>query len=174
MGSGAGVVTVNAVALKACPAGFVTPISPVVTPLGTVARSCVPLRMLKAAVMPLKVTCVTVPSTRPLIVTVSPAFPPDGVKLLMVGAPTVLVMLKFWVLVPGPELFTTVILPVPAPAGAFALMVVSLTMVKEAPTPLNNTCVAAAKRSPVMVTSVPTWPDVGVKPSTLGALAFTW
>jgi hypothetical protein len=69
----------------------VTVILPVVAPAGTVTVSCVTVAAVTAAVVPLKVTVllvVTVLKLVPVMVTVLPAAPLVGVKLVIVGVKT--------------------------------------------------------------------------------------
>ncbi len=62
----------------------------------------------------------------------------------------------------------TVIGPLVAPDGTFAVIWVALLTVKLAFAPLNATVVAPVKLVPVIVTLVPLGPLVGVKPPTVG------
>ena len=72
-------------------------------------------------------------------------------------------------LVVVPPAVVTLILPVVAPVGTLVTIVVLELAVKFAFTPLNVTFVAVLKFEPVMVTVVPTLPDVGVKLEMAGA-----
>ena len=83
-----GGITVKFVALVAVgsPATS-TVIGPVVAPDGTVAVICVPAGLtLDEAAMPLNLTAGVAPKLTPLMVTVSPTRPDDGVKDVMLGA----------------------------------------------------------------------------------------
>jgi len=62
-----------------------------------------------------------------------------------------------------PAGLVTVMGPVVAPAGTVAVICVALLTVKVAATPLKRTSVVPVKFVPVMVTEVPTGPDVGEK-----------
>jgi hypothetical protein len=113
------------------------------------------------------VPCVA-PKFAPLIVTEVPATPDVGFKLVMLGTGTVTVNAAPLLATP-PTVTTT--LPVVAPAGTGATMLVALQLVGVAVTPLNFTvlvpCVAP-KLAPLIVTDVPTSPDVGFKLAILG------
>ncbi len=72
--------------------------------------------------------------------------------------------MKFVALVPVPEAVVTEIGPVVAPAGTLAFTLVGDTNTNPVPvSPLNWTSADAVKFVPVIVTSVPTGPEVGVK-----------
>ena len=62
----------------------------------------------------------------------------------------------------------TLILPVTAPLGTVALMVVAEFTVKVAFTPPNVTLLVPVNPLPLMVTCVPTGPLVGWKPLSTG------
>src|SRR5438309_10889925 len=65
----------------------------------------------------------------------------------------------------------TISLPVVAPAGTGATMLVALQLVGVAPIPLNVTVLVpwfAPKLAPVTVTDVPRTPDVGLSPVMFG------
>ena len=95
----------------------------------------------------------------PVMVTTVPTGPVPGEKPAMVGAVTV--KLELLSSVPPGEM--TPILPVVAPTGTVAVICVALTSENVADVPLNVTPVTSLKPVPVIVTSVPTGPDVGVK-----------
>jgi hypothetical protein len=59
---------------------------------------------------------------------------------------------------------TTEIGPVVAPSGTVAVIFVSESTVKTEAVPLNRTAVAPEKAEPLIVTDVPTGPDVGENP----------
>jgi hypothetical protein len=89
---------------------------------------------------------------------------------VIVGGPTV-VTVKLPELVPVPFGVVTATLPVVAPAGTVALMLVpELTVNVVAAVPLNFTLVAPVKFVPVIETFVPTGPLVGVNELTVGGL----
>jgi hypothetical protein len=132
----------------------------------------VALQLVGVAVVPLNLTvllpCVA-PKFVPVMVTGVPTNPDVGFRLVMLGAGTVTVKLTPLLAVP-PTVTTTV--PVVAPAGTGTTMLVALQLVGVAVVPLNLTvllpCVAP-KFVPVMVTGVPTNPDVGFRLVMLGA-----
>ena len=136
----------------------------------------VALQLVGVAVVPLNFTvlvpCVA-PKFVPVIVTDVPTAPDVGVRLVMVGGGTVTV--KLTPLLATPPTVTTT-LPVVAPVGTGTAMLVALQLVGVAAVPLNVTvlvpCVAP-KFVPVIVTDVPTAPDVGVKLVMVGAGAVT-
>src|SRR4029077_5538610 len=81
------------------------------------------------------------------------------------------VTVKFTPLLATPPTFTTTF-PVPAPAGTPTTMLVPLQLVGVATVPANVTVLAPCvdpKFAPLIVTDVPTAPDVGFKPVMLGA-----
>jgi len=150
----------------------VTTTFPLVAPAGTGATMLVVLQPVGVAVVPLKVTvlapCV-VPKFVPAIVIDVPTCPEVEFKLVMLGAGTVIV--KFTPLLATPPTVTTT-LPVAAPPGTVAVMLVALQLVAVAAIPLKVTelvpCVAP-KFVPAIVTDVPTGPDVGFRVVMLGA-----
>jgi len=71
-------------------------------------------------------------------------------------------------LVAVPAGLVTVMGPVVAPAGTVAVIWMEVTTVNVALTPLKLTLVVPMKLVPVMVTEVPTGPDVGVKLEMMG------
>src|SRR5207248_5843547 len=101
--------------------------------------------------------------------TVVPANPDVGFRLVMFGDGTVTV--KLAPLLATPPTVTTM-LPVVAPLGTGATMLVAPQLVGVAAVPLNFTvlvpCVAP-KFAPVIVTDVPTTPAVGFRLAMLGA-----
>ena len=80
--------TVNEAELIATPAGVETLSGPVVAPAGTTVWIAVDEAMVKVALTPLKRIAVAPLKLLPLIATLAPAWPPDGVKLEIVGALT--------------------------------------------------------------------------------------
>lgn len=97
------------------------------------------------------------------MVTGVPTFPEVGFRLEMLGGGTVTVKVTPLLAVP-PTVTTT--LPVVAPAGTGAVMLDALHAAGEAAAPLNETVLApcvAPKFVPVIVTEVPTIPEVGFK-----------
>src|SRR3989442_526166 len=172
---GAGTVTVKLTALLATPPTVTTTL-PVVAPAGTGTTMLVALQLVAAAAVPLNVTvlvpCVA-PKFAPAIVTDAPTNPEAGFKLVMLGAGTVTV--KLTALLATPPTVTTT-LPVVAPVGTGATMLVALQLVAVAAVPLNLTlldpCVAP-KFAPAIVTDAPTNPDAGLKLVMLGANTVT-
>ena len=79
------------------------------------------------------------------------------------------VTVKSVAFVAEPAGVTTLILPVVAPTGTVVVILAADTTVKTAGIPLNVTAVAPVKPPPLMVTSVPTGPLVGVKLLTFGS-----
>src|SRR5207245_5839892 len=77
--------TVKAPLLVAVPAGVVTLSGPVVAPAGTVAWIAVSEVTVKLALTPLKATAVAPVKLVPLMVTLVPAGPLVGAKLVIVG-----------------------------------------------------------------------------------------
>jgi hypothetical protein len=160
-----GAVTVKFTALLAWPPTVTTTL-PVVAPVGTGAVMLVALQLVGLLAIPLNVTvlvpCVT-PKLLPEIITGIPPVPELGVRLEIVGAGTLTVKvtpLLAWL----PTVTTT--LPVVAIAGTVVAMLVALQLVTVAAAPLNVTvlvpCVAP-KFVPVIATTDPTGPEVGVK-----------
>jgi len=70
---------------------------------------------------------------------------------------------KFVALVAVPKGVVTAILPLVAPEGTPAVILVALLMVKFAATPLNVTDLAWRKAVPLMITRVPARPELGEK-----------
>jgi hypothetical protein len=171
LGADTAVVTVKLTPLLATPPTVTTTL-PVVAPAGTGATMLIALQLVGTAAIPLNFTvlvpCVA-PKFAPVIVTVLPTAPDTGFKLVMLGAATVTV--KLTPLLATPPTVTTT-LPVVAPAGTDATMLVALQLVTAAAIPLNVTPLvpcAAPKFAPVIVTDAPTNPDAGFKPAMLGA-----
>jgi hypothetical protein len=156
--------TVNATPLLATPLTVTTTL-PVVAPVGTFATMLVALQLEAVAAVPLNVTvlvpCVA-PKFVPVIVTDVPTAPEVGLRLVMPGVASTV---KVAPLLTTPLTVTTT-LPVVAPVGTFATILVALQLVIVAAVPLNVTvlvpCVAP-KFVPVIVTDVPTVPDVGLR-----------
>jgi hypothetical protein len=162
-----GLITVKLLALVAVPPGVVTPIGPIVALAGTVAWIVVAEFTVKPALTPLNVTAVAPVKLAPLMVTLLPAGPLAGVKLVTVGG---LITVKLLALVAVPPGVVTPIGPVVALTGTAAWIVVAEFTVKPALTPLNVTAVAPMKLAPLTVTLVPTGPLAGVKLVIVGGL----
>jgi len=99
----------------------------------------------------------------PLIVTVVPAGPEAGVKLVICGGTR-----KVPTLEAAPAGLVTLILPVVALEGTVAVIWVGELIVKVAVQVLNVTALAVSKLVPVMTTEVPGMPLPGLKPVTVG------
>jgi len=147
----------------------VTTTFPVVAPAGTGATMLVALQLDGVANVPLNLTVLVpwvVPKFVPVIVTGVPTAPVVGVKLVMLGA-----TVKLTPLLATPPTVTTTF-PVVAPAGTGATMLVPLQLDGVAAVPLNVTVLVpwvVPKFVPVIVTGVPTTPEVGVRLVMLGA-----
>ena len=123
---------------------------------------------MKLALVPLNSTDVAPVKFVPLIVTLVPADPLPGVKLVIVGG---LMTVKLPALLPVPAEVVTLIGPLEAPAGTAAVIAVAeLTVNDVALVPLNCTAVAPVKLVPLRVTLVPTGPLGGVKLEMVGGL----
>jgi hypothetical protein len=171
VGAAGAPVTVKSWLLVAVPLGVVTLIRPVVALFGTVAVSWVPEAFDEnvVAFVRLNLTAVVPTKFEPLIVTDVPIGPLVGEKFVMLGAhedPTV----KSFVLSPEPSGVVTLTLPVVAPEGTFAVIELFEFTVKVVwSAPPNSTRVAPWKWFPEISTGVPTGPQDGVNPSTVGA-----
>src|SRR5579884_2740114 len=166
---GGAAAMVNTTPLLTCPP---TVTLPVVAPVGTGTTIPVLLQLVGTARVPLKLTvllpCVA-PKFAPVMVTAVPTGPDPGDKLLMLGAGMVTV--KAMPLLTCPPT-VTVTLPVVAPVGTGATMLVALQLVGTAVVPLKLTVLVpwvAPKFAPVMVTAVPTAPEAGDRVVMLGA-----
>src|SRR2546430_16446591 len=145
---------------------------PVVAPAGTGATMLVAPQLVGVATVPLNFTvlvpCVA-PKFVPAIVTDVPMIPDVGLRLVMLGAGTVTV--KLTPLLATPPTVTTTF-PVVAPLGTGATILVALQLVGVAAVPLNVTVLVPCvipKFAPVIVTDMPTNPDVGFRLAMLGA-----
>jgi hypothetical protein len=97
-----------------------TSIDPVVVPAGTVAVICVAESTVKStAATPLKITALAPLRSVPVIVTLVPTGPLDGLKLVIVGAG---MTVKLLALVAMPAGVVTAIGPVAAPEGTVAVI----------------------------------------------------
>jgi hypothetical protein len=157
---------VKSVELVPVPLDVVTEILPVVAPLGTIAVICVSESTLKVESVPLNFTLLAPVKVLPVITTFAPGAPLVGLKLVILG-----VTLKLATLVPVPAGFVTVILPVVAPVGTVALIDVDELMVNAAETPLKFTALAVSKLVPVILTTVPTGPELTSELVIVGAPA---
>jgi hypothetical protein len=151
----------------------VTTTFPVVTPFGTWATMLVPLQLLTVAGTELSVTlplpCVA-PKLVPVIVNDDPNPPPAaGVTLVIAGAE---VTVNVTPLLATPPAAVTTTLPVAAPEGTVATMLVELQLEMVAASVPNFTpplpCVEP-KFDPVIVITEPTAPVFGARLVMLGA-----
>ncbi len=159
-------VTVNVPELVTVPPGVVTLIFPVVAPEGTVAVILLAELMVKVALVPLNLTDVAPVKFEPLITTVVPTGPLFGLNPEMVGAPVTVNVPELVSVPPG---VVTLILPVVAPEGTVAVILLAELMVNVALVPLNFTEVAPVKFEPLITTEVPTGPLFGLNPVMVGA-----
>src|ERR1700676_1041493 len=150
----------------------VTTTFPELAPVGTCALMLVALQLNADAVVPLSETellpCCA-PKFVPVIVIALPTGPEVGEMLLMFGEPPVTV--KLTALLVTPETVTTSG-PEVTPVGTDTTTLVALQLVGIALVPLKLTVLAPCvvpKLTPVIVTAVPTVPDVGDKLVMLGA-----
>jgi hypothetical protein len=150
----------------------VTTTFPVTAPLGTGTIMLVAFQLVAVAVVPLKATvlapCVA-PKFAPLIVTDVPTAPDVGFRLVMLGGGGA-VTVKFIPLLGTPPTVTTTF-PAEAPLGTGATMLVAPQLVAVAVVPLKATVLApcvAPKFAPLIITDVPTAPDVGFRLVMLG------
>ncbi len=141
----------------------VTTTFPVVAPVGTDVARLVALQLVTVAAVPLNVTVLVPwvdPKFVPVIVTAVPTGPEVGDTLVMLGlADTV----KLTPLLATPPTVTTTF-PVVAPVGTDVARLVALQLVTVAAVPLNVTLLVPwvdPKFVPVIVTAVPTGPEVG-------------
>jgi len=159
------VVTVKLTPLLGTPAS-VTITLPVVAPAGTGTTMLEALQLVGVAEVPLKVTVLVpwdAPKLAPPIVTEVPTGPKFGVKLVMLGGG---VTVKSTPLLGTPPTFTRT-LPVVAPDGTGAVMLVSLQFEARVGIPLNVTKLwivptVGPKFVPVMTTLVPMGPEIGL------------
>jgi hypothetical protein len=148
----------------------VTTTLPVFAPLGTGTVMLVVLQFVGLVAIPLNITllllCVA-PKFVPVIVTEAPTGPDVGLRLVILGVGRTV---KATPLLATPLTVTTT-LPVVAPPGTGAVMLVALQVVGVLVVPLNVTvlvpCVAP-KFVPVIVTDTPIGPDVGLRLVILG------
>jgi len=155
-----------------CTPETVTTTFPVVAPLGTAATILVAPQLVGVTAVPLNVSvlspCVE-PKLLPVTVTTVPGVPDAGLRLVMLGIGSTV---NASPLLATPPTVTTMF-PVVAPLGTGTTMLVALQLVGVAVVPLNLTvlvpCVAP-KFVPVIVTDVPTAPDVGLTLVMLGVV----
>src|SRR5262245_44089678 len=163
-------VTVKPTPLLGSPPTVTTTL-PLVAPAGTGTTMLVALQLVGVAAVPPNVTvlvpCVA-PKVVPVIVTGVPTGPAVGVRRVIDGGT---VTVNATPLLGKPPTVTTTG-PVVAPAGTGTTMLVALQLVGVAAVPLNVTvlepCVAP-KFEPVIVTGVPTGPEIRFSPVIAGA-----
>jgi hypothetical protein len=141
----------------------VTTTGPVVAPDGTGTAIDVALQLVGVADVPLNVTvlvpCVA-PKFVPVIVTDVPTGPDVGARLVMFGVGSTVNVTPLL----ATPLTVTMTGPVEAPFGTGITIDVAFQLVGVADVPLNVTVLVpwvAPKFVPVIVTAVPTGPDVG-------------
>ena len=156
-----------AVLLVAVPPEVVTVNEPVVVPVATTASITVGDRTsTDFAAVPLNFTVAPVRFV-PAMSTVVPTGPLDGANAVIVGGDAVTV--KDVVVCAAPPGVVRVISPLVAPTGTVAFTDVAETAVTAVPAaPLNVTAVVPVRFVPVIVTTVPAGPVVGVKAVTVG------
>jgi hypothetical protein len=154
-------LTLNVIPLLATPF-TVTTTFPVLAPTGTIVVMLVALQLLGAEFVPLNATVLPPwekPKLDPAMTTIAPMTPELGVRLLILG-----VTVKLTPLLAAPLAVTTT-LPVIAPVGTNATILVASQLVMDvAVVPLNVTVLLPCvdpKLAPVIVTLVPTGPEVG-------------
>lgn len=154
------------------PPPTVTTTLPVVAPAGTGAEMLVSLQIEGVAAVPLNVTVLVfrvAPKFVPVMVTDVPTGPNVGFRLAMLGGK---VTVKFTALLTTPLIDTTTF-PVVAPFGTGATIWVSLQLFDLVVVPLKVTKLVLVptvgpKFAPLIVTTVPTGPDVGLRLVILG------
>src|SRR5205807_10070179 len=112
-----GLSSVQPLAVALALSGVVTLIGPLEAPAGTVAWIAVAEVTVKFALVPLNCTAVAPVKFVPLIVTLVPAGPLLGAKLVIVGGLSTVKLLALLVVPPG---VVTLIGPLEAPAGTVA------------------------------------------------------
>ena len=144
---------------------------PVVAPTGTGTEMLVALQDVGVAAVPLKVTvlvsCVA-PKFTPVIVTGVATGPETGFRLVMLGAVDVTVNARPLLATP---LTVTTTLPVVAPFGTGAVILVAAQLVGVAAIPLNVTVLVPwvlPKFVPAIVMGVAIGPDVGFRLERVG------
>lgn len=161
------VTTVKEFAVDVLPNGVATLIVPVVALEGTLVLTLLSETTLKAAVVPLKLTCVAPVKELPVKVTSVPSVPLAGENELIAGG---YVTVKLAALEAVPCGVATLSVPVVAPEGTLVVISVCETTLKVASTPLNVTDWTPLNSVPRIVTGVPTPPLSGVKEEIVRAL----
>jgi hypothetical protein len=143
---------------------------PVVAPEGTVAMMLVALQLVTVALVPLNLTVPepwVEPKFEPAIVTDAPIAADVGDKLVTLGAGTTVKVMPLLEVLPT----VTTTLPVVAPDGTVATIVVFFQLVAVAVTPLNLTVLLPwedPNPDPLIVTLAPIAPDDGDRLEMLG------
>jgi hypothetical protein len=137
----------------------VTTTFPVVAPKGTDVAMLVVLELVTAAAVPLKVTVPVDPKFVPVIVTPAPTFPDVGFRLVIEGPEPDVVTVKLTRLLATPFTVTTTF-PLVAPEGTEVAIFVELQLVTAATVPLKVTVPLDPKLAPLIVSELPTDPDV--------------
>jgi hypothetical protein len=159
-------VTVKFDLLVADPLGVVTEILPDVAPVGTVAVIIVEEFTTNDASVSLNRTAVAPMSDVPERVIEAPTGPSDGLNDVIAGGDATV---NCPGLTPSPLRFVTMMGPVEAPLGTVVVNCLLELIVKPAGVPLNVTPIVSANFRPLIVTDVPTDPDVGLNEVTDGA-----
>jgi hypothetical protein len=153
--------TVNGAALLAVPPTVTTTVpAPPVAATGTDVVIDAELQLLVVAATPLNVTVLPpgrLPNPEPVIVTEVPAMPDEADRLPMLGTTVNVIPLL------APPFTVTTTFPVVAAAGTVTTIDVDFQVVAVAGTPLNVTVLVPCDPPnpvPVIVTEVPTAPDV--------------
>jgi hypothetical protein len=143
----------------------VTTTFPVVAPVGTEVTIVVEFQLVVVAVVPLNFTVPEDPKFVPVIVTALPTALDVGFRLVIEGVDPFTV--KATPLLATPPTVTTTF-PVVAPLGTVVAILVALQLVVVAAVPLSVTVPEDPKFVPVIVTAVPTAPNVGDRLVMLG------
>ena len=153
----------------------VTLTEPVVAPVGTGTTMELVLQLVGVAAVPLNLTVLVprvAPKFDPVIVTTAPIAPDVGERLVMCRSLSVEVTVKPTALL-ATLLTVTTTDPLVAPPGTGATMRLAVQLLGAAAVPLNLMLLVpcdAPKFAPLMVTAVPTFPDVGERFTILGAV----
>ena len=164
--------TVKLTPLLATPPAVVTTTLPVVAPVGTVAVMLLVVQLVMVAAVPLNFTALPAPwalKFDPAMMMDDPTAPVLGVRVLMLGAGDTV---KLTPVLATPPAAVTTTLPVVAPLGTVAVMLLVVQLVMVAVVPLNVTALPAPwvlKFVPAMTMAVPTAPVLGVNEVMLGA-----
>src|SRR5207302_475759 len=141
VGAVVSLITVKLLELLAEPPGVMTLIGPLEAPAGTVAWIAVAELTVRTALVAPNCTAVVPVKLVPLIVTLVPAGPLTGVKLVIVGELGTVKLLALLAVPPG---VMTLMGPLEAPAGTVAWIAVAELTVKLAPVAPNCTDVGRA------------------------------